>query len=82
VAILRVPLDSSALASVVYLPQSRELDVEFRSGEFHRYSDVPPQTYTQLLEAESKGRYYNFNIRNRFLFRRLTCAHAVSASTT
>jgi hypothetical protein len=67
----RIPLESSALASVLYLPQSRELEVAFLSGEIYRYLDVPPQAFWQLLAAPSKGSYYNFNIRKRFSFLKL-----------
>jgi hypothetical protein len=67
----RIPLESSTLASALYLPESRELEVEFHSGEIYRYLSVPPQAYYDLLAAPSKGGYYNFNIRNRFDFQKL-----------
>jgi hypothetical protein len=67
----RTPLESSTLASALYLPESRELEVEFHSGEVYRYFSVPPQAYYDLLAAPSKGGYYNFNIRNRFDFQKL-----------
>jgi KTSC domain len=62
----RVPPESSVLASVLYLPQLRLLEVEFHSGLFYQYFDVPQHSYTALLTAESKGAYFNANIRNRF----------------
>ena len=68
----RIPLESSTLASVLYLPKSRELEVEFRSGQIYRYQDVPPQCYRELMAAKSKGAYYNFNIRKRFSFQQLS----------
>jgi hypothetical protein len=60
-----VPVESSVLASVLYRPELRLLEVEFRSGLFYQYFDVPQQSYNQLLIAESKGAYLNANIRNR-----------------
>ncbi len=68
----RIPLASSTLASALYFPKGRELEVEFRSGEIYRYLDVPPQVYTELLAAPSKGNYYNFHIRKRFPFHQLS----------
>ena len=68
----RIPLTSSTLASVLYFPQGRELEVEFRSGAIYRYLDVPPNVYTELLDSPSKGAYYNFNIRKRFPFHQLS----------
>jgi hypothetical protein len=67
----RIPVDSSVLASVLYLPKQRLLEVEFRSGHCHQYSDLPQQLYDELLNAESKGAYFNTNIRNCFPSRQL-----------
>jgi hypothetical protein len=68
----RISLDSSTLASVLYLPSHRQLELEFRSGEIYRYLDVPPQAYRELLAAPSKGIYFNSNIRNEFPFLQLS----------
>ena len=54
----RISLESSTLASVLYLPTQRELELEFRSGEIYRYLDVSPQAYNELLAAPSKGFYF------------------------
>lgn len=62
----RVPVESSVLASVLYLPEQRLLEIEFRSGRRYQYFDVPKQRYDDLLTTESKGSYFNANIRNRF----------------
>jgi hypothetical protein len=63
---MRVLLDSTTLASVLYHPAQRRLEVEFRSGERYLYFQVPPDCYNYLLQADSKGAYFNHNIRNRF----------------
>jgi KTSC domain len=62
----RVFVESSVLASVLYMRELRLLEVEFNSGKLYRYFDVPKQSYNELLTAESKGRYFNANIRNCF----------------
>jgi len=67
----RVPVESSVLASVLYLPALRLLEVEFHSGLLYQYFDVPQHTYTQLVTAESKGTYFNANIRNRFSYKQI-----------
>lgn len=61
----RVPVESSVLASV-YRHQLQLLEVEFHSGLLYQYFEVPQQSYIELLTAESKGAYFNANIRNRF----------------
>ncbi len=43
--------NDATLASVLYFPESRELEVEFQSGEIYRYFSVPPQAYYDLLAA-------------------------------
>ena len=78
----RIRLESSFLASVLYLPKRRELEVEFRSGEVCRYFDVPRQIYGELLKVPSKGGYFNSNIRQRFLFQRISPVSPVQAGTT
>jgi hypothetical protein len=62
----RVPLQSSTLASALYDPHQRLLELEFRNGESYLYFRVPPHCYLELLQADSKGAYFNHNIRNHF----------------
>ena len=65
--IKRSPVDSSALASVGYSRRLRALEIEFRNGAIYRYFDVPPSIYRALLNAPSKARFYDHNIRHKFL---------------
>ena len=39
------------------------LEIEFDSGAVYQYLEVPVRIYEQLLRAESKGRYFNSEIR-------------------
>jgi hypothetical protein len=68
----RVLLESETLASALYVPQRRQLELEFRSGERYLYFQVPLQCYRELLEAESKGAYFNRAIRDRFPFEKVS----------
>ncbi len=67
----RRSLTSSSLASVGYDPDKRVLEIEFRDGQVYEYFDIPESLFTELLEAESSGRSFNVNIRDRFRFERL-----------
>jgi KTSC domain len=67
-----VPLESTLLASVSYDGQRHLLDVVFRSGELYRYFNVPSACYQGLLGADSKGNYFNLNIRNCFPYQHLS----------
>jgi hypothetical protein len=64
----RVDLQSTSLNAATYQHQSAFLELEFRSGVSYRYLGVPEPVYQELLSAESKGRYFNQHIRNRFTY--------------
>jgi hypothetical protein len=65
----RVPLDFSSLAWAQYDPALRRLELEFRNGERYLYFQVPPPHYQNLLDADSKGAFFNRHIRNCFAFK-------------
>jgi len=64
--IKRVPVESTALATVGYSKKLRALEIEFRNGAIYRYLDVQRATYEALLQAPSKARFYDQNIRHRY----------------
>ena len=64
--IARVPVESTALSSVGYSRYLQVLEVEFRSGGIYRYVDVPENVFHELMDAPSKTRYYNENVRGRY----------------
>ena len=57
---------SSVIRGAWYLPERRRLDLLFTSGRRYVYSNVPLAVATGFAETESKGRFYNREIRNRF----------------
>lgn len=61
------PIDSSLLQAAAHHAQSAILELAFRSGAVYCYFGVPSEIYHELLRAESKGKYFNSHIRNRFL---------------
>lgn len=68
----REPLNSSALAAVAYDRTANILEVEFASdGSVYRYYEVPESIYSNLVNAESVGRYYNQAIRGQYPSRNL-----------
>jgi lysyl-tRNA synthetase class 2 len=64
--------DSSAIRAVDYDAARRQLTVRFVSGETYVYDDVPRHLHQAFLGAESKGRFFGAQIRDRFAFRKLT----------
>ncbi len=67
----RQPVDSRGLREVGYDPQSRELEVQFRDRKVYRYSEVPEEVYRRLLAADSKGRFFNEQIKERYGYLRV-----------
>jgi hypothetical protein len=64
--IKRVPVESTALATVGYSKRLRALEIEFRNGAIYRYLDVAPDVYDAFLHARSKARFYDENIRRKY----------------
>jgi len=68
---LATTLESTTLATVAYDPAGQMLRLEFRSRAVYCYFDVPSNVYQDLMAADSKGAYFNRNIRGRFPHLRL-----------
>ena len=64
--IKRMPVESSALASIGYSKKLRALEIEFRNGAIYRYLEVTPDVYQDLMNAGSKARFYDHNIRHKY----------------
>jgi lysyl-tRNA synthetase, class II len=78
-----MPLEWSSrlLEAAAYDRSQALLQLSFRNGASYRYSDVPAEVYDQLLLAESKGKYFNLHIRNRYAYTKIS-ASSESASCT
>jgi len=63
-----VKVESSNIKQVAF---NEGLIVEYNSGARYKYKDVPEETYKKLLEAESKGRFVNSEIKGKFEFERV-----------
>lgn len=53
------PIVSTMIAAAGYDPDTRTMEIEFRSGRSYTFEGVPPHVYENLLAAESPGRYFN-----------------------
>ncbi len=61
---MREAVESSTMKSVGYEATSRILEIEFESGAVYQYLGVSARVQEELLGAESKGRYFNSEIRD------------------
>jgi KTSC domain len=64
----RVPVDSTSLDSIGYDAVSMILEIEFISGKVYRYFDVPQSVHAEMMDADSKGQFFNTRIRNNFRY--------------
>jgi hypothetical protein len=62
-------VDSSTLATVAYDEAQELLQLGFCTGAVYQYFGVPAAVHQALLDAPSKGRYFNQAIRDRFPYR-------------
>jgi hypothetical protein len=70
IAPARAPMDSTLLANVTYHAGQSLLQLEFCDGAIYLYFAVSGAIHQGLLAADSKGTYFNRQIRSRF---RYTC---------
>lgn len=61
-------VDSSAMEAVGYDRAAGELLVQFVGGELYAYLDVDEYVFQELLLADSKGSYFNREIKPWYQF--------------
>lgn len=72
--ITRQPVNSTSIAGIGYHAKLQVLEIAFHSGAVYRYEAVPSAVFESLMKAESKGRYFSRQIRDRFQFHRMEAA--------
>jgi hypothetical protein len=65
-----VAVESTTLTHVAYDSDRQVLELEFRDRRIYQYCGVPPEVHDALLQATSKGHYFNRYIRGRYAFSR------------
>jgi len=69
----REPVESTLIRAVAYDVPSSILEVELaEGGAVYEYFDVPFSAYSELMDADSKGAYYNDFIKDLYAFRKRT----------
>jgi lysyl-tRNA synthetase class 2 len=64
-------VDSTAITDIDYDAERAKLLVRFQSGERYVYVGVPPEVCRSFVEADSKGRFFQSRIRDRYPFNKL-----------
>jgi hypothetical protein len=60
------PVTSRAIRAVGYDPGSMRMRILFRQGHFYDFCRVPVHVYRGLMNAHSKGSYYNEHIKDKY----------------
>jgi len=61
-----VPVESSIIETVKYEPSTKVLTIEFDTGSVYDYADVPAKAYDDLLKADSKGKFFHAEIKDKY----------------
>lgn len=64
-------VSSSAINAIGYDEGRSRLVITFNSGKSYAYYDVSPQRYRAFCNADSKGRYFNKVIRNKYAYAKI-----------
>ena len=67
----RLPVDSTAICSAAYDAELLILEIEFINGSIYHYYRLPPATYQQFCDADSKGAFVNQSIKPNFEYREI-----------
>lgn len=67
----RERVDSSNLASVGYDEENEILEIEFNHGGVYQYFDVPKDEHEALMNADSLGSYFFYNIRDAYEYSKI-----------
>ncbi len=67
----RTPVTSESIRSIGYDSDSQTLEVEFNYGSVYQYAGVSQGEHEGMMNADSKGKYFNANIKGRYPFVKL-----------
>ena len=66
-----VAVESSNIESVGYDESTETLYVTFKNGSTYKYDKVPFWKFTELVDADSVGKYLNAEIKGQHEYSRL-----------
>jgi KTSC domain len=71
-------VNSKGIKWVRYDEHTRTLDVGYTASGEYRYFDVGPEVYAWLMKAESKGKFVNRLVKEKYRYERLNVESAAS----
>lgn len=67
----REPVASSTIIAIGYDEQSQTLEIEFKTGSVYQYYNVTQALFEQLMQANSKGQFLAYQIKNSYPYSRV-----------
>jgi lysyl-tRNA synthetase class 2 len=64
-------VDSTAISDIRYDENHGKLFVTFADGDAYVYVGVPGEVHRSFLDCDSKGRFFAYEIRDRYPYNRL-----------
>ena len=64
-------VSSSTVRSIGYDRQTETLEIEFGSGRVYQYYGVPDRLHVEIMQAPSKGQFFNTYIRDQYPYSRV-----------
>lgn len=61
-------VSSSLVKSIGYDRQTETLEIEFGSGRVYQYYGVPGRLHVEIMQAPSKGQFFNACIKDQFRY--------------
>jgi hypothetical protein len=59
-------VQSSAILAIGYDAQTLQMCIEFKRGKTYTYCDVPKNVFDRFIFSESKGRFYDLFIKDKY----------------
>jgi len=64
-------VQSEAISDIRYDAQRSKLFVTFDDGDAYVYVGVPGEVHRSFIDADSKGRFFAFEIRDQYPYNRI-----------
>lgn len=68
---VRGAVESSSVTFVGFDASLPAMEIEFAGGAVYRYFAVPAAVHAALMDASSKGVFFNLNVRAKYPFARV-----------
>ena len=69
-AMRRISVESSSINSIGHNFLTRNMEIEFNGGGIYRYKKVPRHVFKNMMNADSKGKFFWSDVRFNYPFKK------------